>query len=100
MADALRVDPVALHVGSNGMFNAIGEAAMDFVSHEDGLAAAAPGWIGSSELALGQLAARWEVRHDRHQLQLDGLGSHVAEAMLCYITNEDQSAQAFRSVRE
>lgn len=99
MADALIVDPVALHVGSNGMFNAIGEAAMDFLSHEDGLVAAAPGWIGSSEQTLGQLAARSEVRHDRHQLQVDGLGSHVAEAMLCYLTNEDRSARSFRSVR-
>ncbi|KDO94252.1 RNA 2'-phosphotransferase [Mycobacterium avium] len=100
MADELKVDPIALHRGSNDMFNAIGEAALDFLAHEDGLAEAAPGWIGSSELALGELAARWQVRHDQHQLRVDGLGSHVAEAMLCYITNEDQSARAFRSVRE
>ncbi|AFC45053.1 hypothetical protein OCO_38250 [Mycobacterium intracellulare MOTT-02] len=96
----MKVDPAALHVGSNDMFNAIGEAALDFFSHEDGLAAAAPGWIGSSELALGELSARWQARHDHHQLQVDGLGSHVAEAMLGYLTNEDESARAFRSVRE
>lgn len=100
MANGLKVDPAALHVGSNDMFNAIGEAALDFFSHEDGLAAAAPGWIGSSELALGELAARWQARHDHHQRQVDGLGSHVAEAMLGYLTNEDESARAFRSVRE
>lgn len=100
MANGLKVDPAALHVGSNDMFNAIGEAALDFLGHEDGLAAAAPGWIGSSELALGQLAARWRARHDHHQLQVDGLGSHVAEAMLGYLINEDESARVFRSVRE
>ncbi|MGH3557638.1 MAG: hypothetical protein ACRDTK_09145 [Mycobacterium sp.] len=38
MADELKVDPVALHLGSNDMFNAVGEAALDFISHEDGLA--------------------------------------------------------------
>lgn len=100
MANGLKVDPAALHVGSNDMFNAIGEAALDFFNHEDGLAGAAPGWIGSSELALGELAARWQTRHDHHQLQVDGLGSHVAEAMLAYLTNEDESARVFRSVRE
>jgi len=100
VADGLKVDTAALHVGSNDMFNAIGEAALDFFSHEDGLAAAAPGWIGSSELALGELAARWQARHDHHQLQVDGLGSHVADAMLGYITNEDESARALRSLRE
>lgn len=100
MANGLKVDPAALHVGSNDMFNAIGEAALDFLGHEDGLAAAAPGWIGSSELALVQLAARWQARHDHHQLQVDGLGSHVAEAMLGYLVNEDESARALRSVRE
>ncbi|OIN82182.1 RNA 2'-phosphotransferase [Mycobacterium malmoense] len=95
----MKVDPVALHLGSNDMFNAIGEAAMDFLSHEDGLAAAAPGWIGSSELALGELVARWQVRHDQHKVQVDGLGSRVAEAMFCYVMNEDESARAFRLVR-
>jgi hypothetical protein len=100
VAYELKVDPVALHVGSNDMFNAVGEAALDFISHEDGLAEAAPGWVGSSQLALAELAARWEIRHDQHKLQVDGLGSHVAEAMFGYVTNEDESAQAFRSLRE
>ena len=100
MAYELKADPVALHLGSNDMFNAVGEAAVDFVSHEDGLAEAAPGWIGSSQLALAELAARWEVLHDHHKVHVDGLGSHVAEAMFSYVTNEDESAQAFRSLRE
>lgn len=100
MTDELKVDLVALNNGSTNMFNAIGEAALDFISHEEGLAGAAPGWIGFSELALAQLAARWEVRHDEHNLRVDGLGSHVAEAMFAYIANEDESARALRSVWE
>jgi hypothetical protein len=72
VADKLKVDPVALHLGSNQMFDAIGEASLEFVSHEDGLADAAPGWIGSSQVALGELAARWEARHSR--IQAGGCG--------------------------
>lgn len=98
VADGFRVEPAALYRGSNDMFNAVGEAALSFISHEDGLAEAAPGWIGSSQLALGELAARWELRHDQHQLRVDGLGSHVAEAMVGYVTSEDESARAFRLV--
>ena len=100
MADLLKVDPVALHLGGSDMFNAVGEAALAFISHEDGLAEAEPGWIGASQRALTELAARWEVRHDQHKLKVDELGSHVAEAMFCYVTNEDDSARAFRSLRK
>lgn len=100
VAYELKVEPVALHAGSADMFNAVGEAAVNFVSHEDALAEAASGWVGSSQLALAELAARWELRHDQHQLQVGGLGSHVAEAMFGYLTNEDESARALRSVRE
>ncbi|CQD09289.1 hypothetical protein BN1232_01688 [Mycobacterium lentiflavum] len=100
MADELDVDLVALHVGSNHVLNGIGEAAVEFVGHEDGLADAAPGWVGSSQLALGQLAARWEARHSQHRLQVGGLGTHVAEAMVRFSTNEDDSASMLRSVRE
>jgi hypothetical protein len=99
VADELKADLVALHHGSNDMLNAVGEAALDFISHEDGLAEAAPGWIGSSQLALGELAARWEGRHSHHKLQVGGLGSHVAEAMVSYATTEDDSARAIRSIR-
>jgi hypothetical protein len=56
VADVLQVDPVALHLGSSDMFNAVGEAALAFICHEDGLAEAEPGWIGlaaSVELAGG-----------------------------------------------
>jgi hypothetical protein len=100
MADQLKVDPVALHHGSNQMFDAVGEAALDFISQEDKLADAAPGWIGSSQLALGELAARWEARHSQHKLQVGGLGAHVADAMVGYVTTEDESTRAIRSVRE
>jgi hypothetical protein len=100
VAGELKVDPVALHVGSGHMFDAVGEAALDFVNHEDGLAGAVPGWIGSSQQVLGELAARWEFRHSQHKLQMGGLGSHVAEAMVSYAANEDESARALRSVRK
>ncbi|WP_245604794.1 RNA 2'-phosphotransferase [Mycobacterium genavense] len=100
MADELDVDLVALHVGSNHVLNGIGEAAVDFVGYEDGLANAAPGWVGTSQLALAQLAARWEARHSQHRLQVGGLGTHVAEASVGYSTNEDESAAMIRSVRE
>jgi hypothetical protein len=100
VADELKVDPVALNNGSNEMLDSVGEAALSFVSHEDGLAEAAPGWIGSSQQALGELAARWAARHSHHKLQVGGLGSHVADAMVRYVTNEDESAQAVRSVGE
>jgi hypothetical protein len=99
VADKLKVDPVALHLGSNQMLTAVGEAALEFVSHEDGLADAAPGWIGSSQQALGELAARWEVRHSHHKLHVGRLGSHVSDALVSYLTNEDESAQAVRSLR-
>jgi hypothetical protein len=78
VADGLKVDPDALHLGSSDMFNAVGEAALDFISHEDGLAQAEPGWIGSSQRVLAELAARWEVRHDQHKLKVDGLGETAA----------------------
>ncbi|WAJ46663.1 RNA 2'-phosphotransferase [Mycobacterium sp. Aquia_216] len=100
MADELDVDLVALHVASNQVLNAIGEAAVDFVGHEDGLADAAPGWIGSSQLALAQVAARWEARHSQHKLVVGGLGTHVAEAMIGYAKNEDASARALKSVQK
>ena len=100
MADQLKVDPVALHHGGNQMFDAVGEAALEFISHEDKLADATPGWIGSSQLALGELAARWEARHSHHKLQVGGLGSHVADVMVGYVTTEHESTRAIRSVRE
>lgn len=100
MAEKLKADPVALNIGSNQMFDAVGEASWNFVSHEEGLAGAAPGWIGSSQQALGALAARWEARHDQHKRKVGGLGSHVAEAMVSYATTEDGSMRALRSVCE
>jgi hypothetical protein len=98
VADKLKVDPVALHYGSDDMLNSVGEAALSFVSHEDGLVEAAPGWIGSSQQALGDLAERWEARHSHHKLQVGRLGAHVADAMVRYVSNEDDSTQAVRSV--
>jgi uncharacterized protein YukE len=98
MAEMVKVDPVALNLGSNHMFDAVGEALLDFVSHEEGLAGAARGWVGSSQQALGELAARWEVRHEQHKDKVGGLGSRVAAVMVSFATTEDGSARALGSV--
>jgi len=100
VAEELKVDPLALHNGSNDMLESVGDAALSFANHEDGLAEAAPGWVGSSQEALGELAARWEARHGHHKLQVGNLGSHVAEAMLRFVTNEDDAARAMRSLAQ
>jgi hypothetical protein len=100
VADKLNVDPVALHNGSDDMLNSVSEAALSFVSHEDGLAEAAPGWIGSSQQALGELAARWEAQHGHHKGQVGRLGAQVADAMVRYLSSEDESTQAVRSIGE
>jgi hypothetical protein len=99
VAEKFKADLVALHHGSNHMFDAVGEAAVDFISHEDRLAEAASGWIGSSQEALGQLAARWEALHSHHKLQVGKLGSRVADVMVDYATTEDKSVQNLRSLR-
>lgn len=100
MADEVKVDPVALHNGSNDLLNSVGEASLRFVGHEDGLAGASSGWVGSSQQALGELAARWEARHGHHKLQVGNLGSHVGEAMTRFVAHENNSTQAVRSVGE
>lgn len=97
--ELIRVDPAALHAGSDHILNGVDEAAMAFISHEDGLAEAAPGWIGSSQLALGQLAAGWVALHNQHKLRVGSLGFHVGEAMANFVTSEDGSARALRSVQ-
>lgn len=98
MVSDLNVDPTALHHGSNNMFHAVGEAASDFVSCEDGLFNAGSGWIGSSHSALAELAARWGTMHRRHKLRVGGLGSHLAEAVVSYLANEDGSAHVLGSL--
>jgi len=97
-AEELRVDLVALHLGCNQVFDAVGDAAVDFQGHEDGLAEAMPGWIGASQVALGELAARWEIRHGQHKRAVAGLGHGLADAAVGYATNEDESASALKSV--
>lgn len=100
VADELKVDPVALHSGSNDLLESVGEAALSFISHEDGLTEAASGWVGSSQQALEELAARWEARHTHHKLQVGNLGSHVAEAMLSFVAHEEDAARSMRSLTE
>ncbi len=52
MADELHVDLAALQIGSDHIGGAAGDAAVDFILHEDGIVDAAPGWIGESARAL------------------------------------------------
>jgi hypothetical protein len=99
VADKFKADLVALHHGSNHMSDAVGEAAVDFISHEDALAEAAPGWIGSSQAALSELATRWEALHGHHKLRVGKLGSHVADVMVDYATTEEKSAGDLRSLQ-
>jgi hypothetical protein len=98
VADELKADLVALHHGSNDMLDAVGDAALEFGSHEDGLAQAAPGWVGSSQATLAELAAHWEARHGHHKRQVGGLGSHVADAMTHYAAHDDGWTQALGSL--
>ena len=98
MADELNADLVALNHGSNDMLDAVGDAALEFGSHEDGLAEAAPGWVGSSQAALRELTAHWGARHTHHKRQVGGLGTHVADAMTQYAAHDDGSTQTLGSL--
>lgn len=63
MAEFLKVDPVAVAQGSNHLETSVTDLTMDFIIHEDGLADAAPGWIGESAHALTEVMQRWEAKH-------------------------------------
>lgn len=99
MADGFQVDLVALHHGSNDLLHSVGEASVDFMNHEGALAETAPGWVGSSQQALADLTARWEVRHHQHKGKLGELGCGLADAKVAYLANEDESAQALLNAR-
>jgi hypothetical protein len=43
--------------------------------------------------------AKQSVRHTHHKLQVGWSGSHVSDALVAYRTNQDESAQAVRSLR-
>ena len=82
------------------MLESVGEAALSSRTTKTGWPKPPQGWVGSSQEALGELAARWEARHGHHKLQVGKLGSHVAEATLRFVTNEDDAARAMRSLAE
>lgn len=98
MADRLHVDLAALQTGSDHIDSAVGDAAVDFIVHEDGIADAAPGWIGDSAKALDKLLAHWQVKHADHKRNLASLNNFVITAGQDYTTNEDASAQMVRSI--
>lgn len=93
-AEFFEVDPTAVAAGSAHLEASVGEAAIDFIVHEDQLADAAPGWIGESAKALSEAMARWETNHTRHKRNVGGLGYHMATAGTAFAANEEHSAQA------
>ncbi|BCQ06863.1 ESAT-6-like protein EsxF [Mycobacterium heckeshornense] len=94
MADGLIVEPAVLQVGTDQMSAALQQAAIGFIRHDDELAEAAPGWIGASQQALGELAARWELQHSHHKITVAEISNNVIEVAQRYVQNEDASAQA------
>ena len=98
MADQLHVDLAALQLSSDHIGSAAGDAAMDFILHEDGVVDAAPGWIGESAKALDKLLVRWQAKHAGHKRNLASLNNFVVIAGQAYTTNEEASAQALRSI--
>jgi hypothetical protein len=98
MADNLHVDLAALRIGSHHINGAADDAAVDFIVHEDGIADAAPGWIGESANALDKLLARWEVKHAGHKRNLAALNNGIITAGSAYAAKEETSAQALRSI--
>jgi hypothetical protein len=92
-AEFVNVDPVTVAAGSTHLESAVGEAAIDFIVHEDQLADAAPGWIGESAKALSEVMARWETRHSEHKRRVGGLSYHMATAGTAFSANEGHSTQ-------
>jgi hypothetical protein len=92
-ANLLKVDPSAVAAGSTHLESSVGDAALDFIVHEDQLADAAPGWIGESAKALAEVTMRWETRHTQHKRRTGELNYHMATARTAFTTNEEHSAQ-------
>jgi uncharacterized protein YukE len=97
-AELVRVDPAAVAAGSTRMETGVGDAAIDFVVHEDQLADAAPGWIGESAKALSEVMARWETKHTQHKNRTGQLAYHMATTGTAFSANEERSVQALSSI--
>jgi uncharacterized protein YukE len=92
-AKFLKVDPSAVAAGSTHLESSVGDAAIDFIVHEDQLADAAPGWIGESAKALSEVMARWEARHTQHKRRTGELGYHMATAGTAFTANEERTTR-------
>jgi uncharacterized protein YukE len=97
-AEFVKVDPAAVAAGSTHLESSVGDAAVDFIVHEDQLADAAPGWIGESTKALSEVMARWETRHTQHKRRTGELGYHMATAGTAFTANEEHSAQSLSAI--
>jgi uncharacterized protein YukE len=98
MADLVRVDPAAVAAGSTQLENGVGDAAIDFIVHEDQLADAAPGWIGESVNALSEVMARWETKHIQHKRRTGELANHMATAGTAFTANDERGEQALSAI--
>jgi uncharacterized protein YukE len=97
-ANFLNVDPSAVAAGSSHLESSVGDAAVDFIAHEDQLADAAPGWIGESAKALSEIMLRWETHHTQHKRRTGELGYHMATAGTAFTANEERSVQALSAI--
>jgi hypothetical protein len=98
VAHELEVDPVALRLGSDQMLSTVDAAALRFLRRDDELAEAAVGWIGVSQAALAETAARWDIRHSQHKAKVARLSQHVDEAGMRYAGTDEKSAHALESL--
>ncbi|BCQ09750.1 hypothetical protein JMUB5695_03200 [Mycobacterium heckeshornense] len=97
-AEFVQVDPVAVAAGSTHLEASVGDAAINFVVHEDQLADAALGWIGESAKALSEVMTRWATRHAEHKRAVGGLSYHMATAGTAFTANERHSAQTLSAL--
>jgi uncharacterized protein YukE len=97
-AELVRVDPAAVAAGSTHLEASVGDAAVDFIVHEDQLADAAPGWIGESAKALSEVTARWETKHTQHKRRTGELAYHMATTGTAFTDQEERSVQALSSL--
>jgi uncharacterized protein YukE len=94
----VKVDPSAVAAGSTHLELSVGDAAMDFIVHEDELADVAPGWIGESARALSEVTVRWETLHTQHKRRTGELGYQMATVGTVFTLHEEHSAQAFSAL--
>ena len=100
MADPLRVDPVTVHLGSSRVGVAVDTAATAFAAHEEALAEAGAGWVGSSREALTAFTSALAARHAAHCSSISELSPNMTVAAVSYTTADTDSSDAVAKVAE